>query len=181
MKTWNKKKLTRTLGSRSFGLGVTLVASGAVLAPGCKFESCADTNSCEPGTEESLGGQGGVGGMEDPDNTPSGTGGDDMVEGMGGEGASPSSTGGAGASPSSTGGDAPVLACADDEVACDGECVDPATDAGFCGARGACEGDDAGTVCDEGEICVQGACGLDCLEGEFACGGSCIDPQTNDD
>ena len=179
--------MTRKFGARFGGLGLVLVAPVALLAPGCKFESCADTNSC--GSEEdddSLGGQGGAGEMEEPDNTPDGTGGGEMEGGMGGDGAGPNGTGGNGTGAdgtgaNGTGGDEPVLSCEDGEVACDGECVDPLSDTEFCGAQGNCEDDDAGELCDEGEICVEGACELDCLEGEVACDGSCVDPLTNDD
>src|SRR5690606_37081498 len=63
----------------------------------------------------------------------------------------------------------------------DGDCINPDTSVNFCGATGSCRGDSAGTTCDADEICVEGACELDCDEGLILCEGTCIDPLTNDD
>lgn len=182
MKTSEKMKKARKFGSRFGGLGLVLLAPASVIAPGCKFESCADTNSCEPKEgDDSLGGQGGE--IEDPEKKPDGTGGDEMESGMGGDGAGGNGTGasGTGASTNGTGGDEPALECDDGELACEGECIDPSSDVEYCGAGGACEGDEAGELCEEGEICVDGGCELDCPESEVACDGSCVDPLTSDD
>ncbi len=141
-----------------FGVAVA-VSAAALLAPGCKFTSCADTNSCEPEAEgeDALGGQGGA--LEDP-GEPGGN-----VGGMGGTDTEPD-------------GDA---LCVDGEIICDGSCVDPSSDREFCGARGDCSGARAGAACDAGDVCVDGSCRLDCPEGQVGCDGSCIDPMFDDD
>src|SRR5690606_839175 len=68
-------------------------------------------------------------------------------------------------------------------IACDDTCVNPNTDRNHCGATEGCgEGArDAGEVCDAGEICVAGTCTLSCPAPLVACGGTCIDPDTNAD
>lgn len=51
-----------------------------------------------------------------------------------------------------------VPACTAPEISCGGSCTDPDTDADFCGATGSCVGVEAGTDCDEDQICSGGAC-----------------------
>jgi hypothetical protein len=41
---------------------------------------------------------------------------------------------------------------------CNGNCIDPLTDASFCGASGYCAGASAGAVCAALQTCVAGAC-----------------------
>jgi hypothetical protein len=48
--------------------------------------------------------------------------------------------------------------CDDDEVACEGTCIDPDVDNQHCGATGTCEGDDAGDACTGDTTCVAGEC-----------------------
>jgi hypothetical protein len=69
------------------------------------------------------------------------------------------------------------LTCQSDLVACGGACVNPDTNADFCGASGDCEGDNAGERCALGQYCSQGECawvncpldlcGLECVDLEF--------------
>src|SRR5690606_20510433 len=59
--------------------------------------------------------------------------------------------------------------------------INPDTSVNFCGATGSCRGDSSGTTCDTDEICVEGACELDCEDGLILCDDTCIDPLTNDD
>ncbi|WP_437508065.1 cadherin-like beta sandwich domain-containing protein [Sorangium sp. So ce1099] len=74
------------------------------------------------------------------------------------------------------------LSCQSGLVACDGTCIDPDTDRDHCGASGDCTGDSAGVACAAGEICNgSGACELSCQSGLVACGGTCIDPDTDRD
>ncbi|MEM7158200.1 MAG: hypothetical protein AAF799_35490 [Myxococcota bacterium] len=51
--------------------------------------------------------------------------------------------------------------CDGEQLVCDGDCIDPLTDAEFCGASGDCEGDNAGTACERGAECIDG----DCVDG----------------
>ncbi|WP_437814035.1 cadherin-like beta sandwich domain-containing protein [Sorangium sp. So ce1078] len=75
-----------------------------------------------------------------------------------------------------------ALSCQSGLVACDGTCIDPATDRDHCGASGDCSGSNAGAVCGAGEICDgAGQCELSCQSGLVACGGRCIDPATDRD
>ncbi|WP_437635726.1 cadherin-like beta sandwich domain-containing protein [Sorangium sp. So ce854] len=74
------------------------------------------------------------------------------------------------------------LSCQRGLVACDGTCIDPATDRDHCGATGDCRGESAGIACAAGEICNgAGACELSCQRGLVACGGTCVDPDTDRD
>ncbi|WP_437317615.1 cadherin-like beta sandwich domain-containing protein [Sorangium sp. So ce385] len=74
------------------------------------------------------------------------------------------------------------LSCQSGLVACDGTCIDPDTDRDHCGASGDCTGSDAGLACADGEICNgAGRCELSCQSGLVACGGTCIDPDTDRD
>ncbi|KYF61092.1 hypothetical protein BE11_27805, partial [Sorangium cellulosum] len=73
-----------------------------------------------------------------------------------------------------------AVTCTAGRVACDGTCVDPDTDRDHCGATGDCRGDSAGVACSAGEICDgSGQCALSCQSGLVACGGTCIDPDTD--
>ncbi len=74
-----------------------------------------------------------------------------------------------------------TLVCEEDEVICDGACVDPATDDEYCGARGECAGDDAGDVCASGYACQDGTCRLQCPDTQLACDDECINPATDDE
>jgi hypothetical protein len=64
-------------------------------------------------------------------------------------------------------------------LACGGRCVDPRFDRAFCGASDTCEGEDAGQVCADGELCAMGACAVECPVDLVACDGRCIDPETD--
>ena len=66
----------------------------------------------------------------------------------------------------------------EDEVFCDGLCVDSQFDPNYCGASGDCMGDNAGVVCEDGQSCFEGTCQCDALN-EVACDGVCIDPMTD--
>lgn len=48
--------------------------------------------------------------------------------------------------------------CELDEVFCDGVCIDPLTNASYCGASDNCNGANAGTICKSSQICVGGVC-----------------------
>ena len=69
--------------------------------------------------------------------------------------------------------------CAAGLLSCEGNCVDPQSDEGFCGAIGSCAGEEAGTACAATESCVSGVCTSDCSETELTCGDRCADPQTD--
>ena len=51
-----------------------------------------------------------------------------------------------------------TCACPGAQILCDGACVDPSTDAQYCGASGTCAGASAGTACTLGRSCVEGEC-----------------------
>ncbi len=67
--------------------------------------------------------------------------------------------------------------CPTGQIACDGNCIDPAIDPRFCGASGACSGATRGMSCPAGRVCEAGVC--QCPRSYVTCGGSCIDPNTN--
>lgn len=46
----------------------------------------------------------------------------------------------------------------DGEVRCGDTCIDPMTDAEYCGASGTCSGDEAGETCTGDEVCILGGC-----------------------
>lgn len=48
--------------------------------------------------------------------------------------------------------------CPAKTIGCDGKCVNPATDATFCGASGKCIDNERGAVCADSEVCGNGAC-----------------------
>jgi hypothetical protein len=73
-----------------------------------------------------------------------------------------------------------ALSCQDGLVDCGGTCIDPDTDRVYCGAGSDCAAS-PGITCDPGEVCNgAGACQLSCQSTFVACGGTCIDPMTND-
>jgi hypothetical protein len=69
--------------------------------------------------------------------------------------------------------------CPAGQVACDGNCIDPAANPLFCGATGECTGAARGSVCPMGQVCT--AMGCRCPTGFISCGGACVDPNTNRD
>ena len=48
--------------------------------------------------------------------------------------------------------------CPSDLVLCNGNCIDPASDSAYCGARGDCKNENSGDVCTDGKTCVKGVC-----------------------
>jgi hypothetical protein len=76
-----------------------------------------------------------------------------------------------------------AVTCQTGLVNCGGQCIDPKTNANFCGASGACGTGDAGgskgSVCSGGKTCNNGSCSLVCGPGTVNCGGACIDPNTS--
>ena len=46
----------------------------------------------------------------------------------------------------------------DNQIACDGSCIDPKADLSWCGASGQCTGETMGTVCSSNASCTDGAC-----------------------
>ncbi len=71
------------------------------------------------------------------------------------------------------------LSCQPGLVDCGGTCIDPNTDRVHCGAGANCTAS-PGEMCDAGEICNgAGVCELSCQAGLLACGGTCIDPNTD--
>ena len=73
------------------------------------------------------------------------------------------------------------LTCQSGLIDCGGTCTDPNTDRAFCGATGDCMAANAGTACDAGEVCNgSGVCELSCQSGFIDCGGTCIDPNTDE-
>ncbi len=69
--------------------------------------------------------------------------------------------------------------CGPDSLVCGSGCVDPRVNPRFCGATGTCEAEEAGTICGGGEVCVDGTCVGNCVEGQIDCNGRCIDPRTD--
>lgn len=67
------------------------------------------------------------------------------------------------------------MQCPGAQIACDGACINPATDETYCGASEDCEDSDAGQACDTGEQCIAGLCrrpngapcdaGVECISG----------------
>lgn len=70
-------------------------------------------------------------------------------------------------------GDAGPLACELGTTACDGVCVDLATDVTSCGA--------CGVRCGPAQLCAAGVCVDRCGPGTLECGSACIDPMTDPD
>ena len=72
------------------------------------------------------------------------------------------------------------VSCQTGLINCGGLCVDPMTDPRYCGAMGDCEGANAGTQCEAGEICDgNGQCAFSCGDGYVECGGLCVDPLSD--
>ena len=72
-----------------------------------------------------------------------------------------------------------ALTCQPGLIDCGGTCVDPATDDAFCGAEGDCQAN-PGEVCAPGFNCNgAGVCDLSCQNGLIECGGTCVDPLTD--
>ncbi len=74
------------------------------------------------------------------------------------------------------------LKCSDEEIICDGKCVDPKTDNHFCGAQNGCSGENAGFVCGDELKCSDSKC--ICKDTTLsACLGSeglfCTNPQSD--
>lgn len=104
----------------------------------------------------------------------------DCGEGEGereGDGDGDESLGGQGGSSDGMGG---ALSCGEDQVVCEGACIDPLTDRQHCGAADDCLGVNAGGPCEEGDRCEGGVCVLDCLPGMIDCEGKCVDPLSNE-
>lgn len=59
------------------------------------------------------------------------------------------------------------------------QCVDPLSSNLFCGASGDCEGVNAGSVCDRGNVCTSEGCRTSCTPGLIICEGQCINPQND--
>ncbi len=78
-----------------------------------------------------------------------------------------------------------ALTCQAGMVNCNGKCIDPRIDRVHCGAKLNCFGDNAGEVCDPGEVCSGGEtpiCSLSCQQTPVPltnCGGICVDQQTD--
>ncbi|HEY4016792.1 MAG TPA: hypothetical protein VGM06_25830 [Polyangiaceae bacterium] len=72
-----------------------------------------------------------------------------------------------------------ALSCPGNQVNCNGTCISAATDRQFCGASADCQGPHAGTACATGQVCSSGACGVSCQAGLVNCGGTCVDPATD--
>jgi hypothetical protein len=70
-----------------------------------------------------------------------------------------------------------ALSCQTGLVQCGSTCVNPKNDPSFCGASSDCAGANAGTVCGQGEACVNGACVLECPPNMLFCDGKCVDAQ----
>lgn len=67
--------------------------------------------------------------------------------------------------------------CQVGQIDCNGSCIDPTNDEGYCGASLDCQGANAGVVCGGGEICSGSACTPSCGTGLALCNGNCVDPQ----
>lgn len=55
--------------------------------------------------------------------------------------------------------------CQEGLLDCDKLCIDPKTDRNHCGAKGDCKDEEAGDVCGDGKICVNGECVIGCQTG----------------
>ena len=73
------------------------------------------------------------------------------------------------------------VSCQAGNLECDGTCVNPLSDEGYCGASADCLGANAGVVCAAGEVCDgAGACRPNCQDGLIDCNGTCIDPSNHE-
>ncbi|MDB4942189.1 MAG: Tryptophan synthase alpha chain [Labilithrix sp.] len=76
-------------------------------------------------------------------------------------------------------GGCPVV-CPSTQIACDGICIDPASDRDHCGATLGCGESDAGAPgasCAAGMVCSSGSCEASCAAALSTCGGTCVDAQ----
>lgn len=71
------------------------------------------------------------------------------------------------------------ISCTAGRIACGDDCIDPLKDPDFCGATTCQDAASSGTVCSQGEVCVDGACAISCPGGQLACNGTCIVPETD--
>ncbi len=165
------------VGLVAVGLGTGLTAVGC----GSGFSSCEDTRTCSPsngagasGGDTTDAGRPGLGAAGGTSNAPSDGGAsnrggagamcDQGLTACGGECADTtldpdhcgdcSTTCAAGSICS----DSTCTPCPAETIGCDGKCIDPATDAGFCGASGRCLDDNRGVACGDTEVCGLGAC-----------------------
>lgn len=69
--------------------------------------------------------------------------------------------------------------CVPGWIRCGDVCTDPMSDVNFCGAKDKCQGANAGVVCTEGQVCVEGACSAACPAGQVKCGLSCVNTATS--
>jgi len=80
--------------------------------------------------------------------------------------------------PARCGGGVCQLPCEPGELRCGDACIDPRTDAMFCGATEGCMGEAIGAICALDEVCQDGLCAR-CPDGELVCDGACTDPLTD--
>ena len=69
------------------------------------------------------------------------------------------------------------ISCVGDQIACDGECIDPKTNPYYCGATGDCKKPNHGTNCTNSstnKLCAGGKCTSSCPTGQTQCDGFCI-------
>ncbi|MEM9696288.1 MAG: hypothetical protein AAGA56_27330 [Myxococcota bacterium] len=69
--------------------------------------------------------------------------------------------------------------CPVGQIACNGQCIDPATDETYCGATFGCTGSSAGVTCAPGQICSGSTCITSCPAGLVECNSTCIDPDND--
>lgn len=69
--------------------------------------------------------------------------------------------------------------CPGAQLVCDGACINPSTDREHCGATDCGVEESSGEACEEGQVCVLGACATSCPAGQIVCAGKCIDPDTD--
>jgi hypothetical protein len=70
-----------------------------------------------------------------------------------------------------------AVTCQTGLVNCAGVCTDPTTSLDHCGAKGDCQGANAGSLCAAGQVCSSGACAVSCQQGLVNCNGICTDPM----
>jgi hypothetical protein len=101
----------------------------------------------------------------------SGAGGDDT----GGGGQAGGAGGGAGrgaGGDTGSGGSGVGTECREEEIECDGECVDASADPDHCGQ--------CVRVCAADQVCSDGSCDVDCEPGRVVCERGCIDPNESE-
>ncbi|MEI9950156.1 MAG: hypothetical protein WDO74_14570 [Pseudomonadota bacterium] len=75
-----------------------------------------------------------------------------------------------------------AVSCPAGQLNCNGSCVNPASDASYCGATAGCGLNglgSAGTACAAGLRCEDGACAVSCPGAQLDCGGACINPASD--